>query len=82
MKRNVCGMTLKELAKSRGWPDCGIERRRTTRYDTANRWEAWTDGAGGDDERVGLRFMAPTRRAAEAGLRAALESLPERKVKP
>lgn len=65
--------TLRALAHERGCDGAGVWREVEPDWDAC----AWDDYG---DPVITLR--APTRRAAEAGLRAALESLPVRKVKP
>ena len=63
-------MSLKQLAKSRGYTSGGVVR------DT---WQpCWFGSAYAHDDTDEIAIEAPTRRAAEAGLRAALEALPEK----
>ena len=59
--------SLKALAGSRGYYGACVWREVAPRWD-AIAWDDWGD--------ADVTVQAPTRRAAEAGLRAALESMP------
>lgn len=62
--------TLRALAKSRGFRKTGLSRERIP---DGVWWMAQTVETGAD----GIEICAPTRDAAQAGLRAALLALPE-----
>ena len=59
--------SLKALAGSRGYYGACVWREVAPRWD-AIAWDDWGD--------ADVTVQAPTRRAAEAGLRACLESMP------
>lgn len=68
--------SLAAVARSRGYE--GVSWCAASSQ-VAHRYEAWAWGDGVTNDKRVCEVNAPTRRAAEAGLRAALEALPARK---